>query len=124
MELDVISFHLTYVIEIASYAQKMLLVDALSGSFRTVKLRPRKQDCLVCGNDPQIKDYIDYVEFCGSSPTDKTESVNRLQDSMRITPLELNEIRNSNSCYTLVDVREPVQFNICHLPESKSKSPD
>ena len=54
-----------------SYAQKMLLVDALSGSFRTIKLRPRRKDCPMCGDDPSIKGLIDYVQFCGSSATDK-----------------------------------------------------
>jgi adenylyltransferase/sulfurtransferase len=54
-----------------SYAQKMLLVEALSGSFRTIRLRPRRKDCPVCGNSPTITELIDYVQFCGSSPTDK-----------------------------------------------------
>ena len=58
-----------------SYAQKMLLVEALSGSFRTIKLRPRRKDCPVCGDSPTIKELIDYVQFCGASPTDKVLSL-------------------------------------------------
>ena len=55
----------------ASYSQKMLLVDALSGDFRTIKLRGRKIDCAVCGDSPSITQLIDYVQFCGSSANDK-----------------------------------------------------
>jgi adenylyltransferase/sulfurtransferase len=49
----------------------MLLVDAYSGAFRTVKLRGRNTACSVCGDVPDIRELIDYVQFCGSNATDK-----------------------------------------------------
>jgi hypothetical protein len=39
--------------------------------FRTMKLRPRKKDCVVCGENPSITQLIDYVQFCGRGATDK-----------------------------------------------------
>jgi molybdopterin/thiamine biosynthesis adenylyltransferase/rhodanese-related sulfurtransferase len=42
---------------------RLLLFDALAGEFNELKLR-RDPDCPVCGEQPTITDYIDYVEFC------------------------------------------------------------
>mgnify|MGYP003692045669 CR=1 FL=1 len=56
---------------LASFCQKMLLFDGQEGTFRTIKLRPRQQDCIVCGQRPVITELIDYQQFCGSQPDDK-----------------------------------------------------
>jgi molybdopterin/thiamine biosynthesis adenylyltransferase/rhodanese-related sulfurtransferase len=42
---------------------RLLLYDALSGEFDEMKLR-RDPACPVCGENPTITDYVDYVEFC------------------------------------------------------------
>ena len=42
---------------------RLLLFDALAGSFTEVSLR-RDPACPVCGDEPTITEYIDYVEFC------------------------------------------------------------
>ena len=42
---------------------RLLLFDALSTSFTEVAIR-RDPDCPVCGDNPTITEYIDYVEFC------------------------------------------------------------
>jgi molybdopterin/thiamine biosynthesis adenylyltransferase/rhodanese-related sulfurtransferase len=42
---------------------RLLLVDALEPTFTEVALR-RDPDCPVCGDEPTITEYIDYVEFC------------------------------------------------------------
>jgi molybdopterin/thiamine biosynthesis adenylyltransferase/rhodanese-related sulfurtransferase len=42
---------------------RLLMFDALAGSFTEISLR-RDPDCPVCGENPTITDYIDYVEFC------------------------------------------------------------
>jgi molybdopterin/thiamine biosynthesis adenylyltransferase len=46
-----------------SLVGRLLLYDALSGEFQEMKLR-RDPNCPVCGEQPTITDYIDYVEFC------------------------------------------------------------
>lgn len=56
---------------LASFCQKMLLFDGQEGTFRTIKLRPRQPDCIVCGPRPVITELIDYQQFCGSQPDDK-----------------------------------------------------
>jgi len=45
---------------------RLLLFDALSAEFNEVKLR-RDPGCPVCGEQPTITDYIDYVEFCAGA---------------------------------------------------------
>ncbi len=47
---------------------RLLLVDALSMEFRTVKLRRNKQ-CPLCGDNPTIDELIDYEVFCGLPAT-------------------------------------------------------
>ena len=43
---------------------RLLLYDALAGSFDEVSVR-RDSACPVCGDEPTITEYVDYVEFCG-----------------------------------------------------------
>src|SRR5690606_39225336 len=46
---------------------RLLLVDALTMEFRTMKLR-RDPDCPLCGDHPTVTELIDYDQFCGSPP--------------------------------------------------------
>lgn len=47
---------------------RLLLIDGLSMEFRTVKLR-RNADCPLCGDNPTVKELIDYEVFCGLAPS-------------------------------------------------------
>jgi molybdopterin/thiamine biosynthesis adenylyltransferase len=44
---------------------RLLLYDALEPSFTEVQIH-RDPGCPVCGDNPTITDYIDYVEFCAA----------------------------------------------------------
>ena len=46
---------------------RLLLVDALSMDFRVVKTR-RNTGCPLCGDNPTVKELIDYEVFCGLTP--------------------------------------------------------
>jgi molybdopterin/thiamine biosynthesis adenylyltransferase/rhodanese-related sulfurtransferase len=50
---------------------RLLLFDALETQFNEISLR-RDPDCPVCGENPTITDYIDYVEFCQAPRTQVT----------------------------------------------------
>jgi molybdopterin/thiamine biosynthesis adenylyltransferase/rhodanese-related sulfurtransferase len=50
---------------------RLLIFDALQGTFTEIALR-RDPDCPVCGENPTITDYIDYVEFCAGGRTHAT----------------------------------------------------
>ena len=58
----------------------MLVFDALEARFLTVKLRPRKTDCSVCGDSPTIQELQDYEQFCGSSATDKVHATKPVEN--------------------------------------------
>jgi molybdopterin/thiamine biosynthesis adenylyltransferase/rhodanese-related sulfurtransferase len=45
---------------------RLLLFDALTTEFNEVSIR-RDPGCPVCGQEPTITDYIDYVEFCAGT---------------------------------------------------------
>ena len=50
-----------------SLSGRLLLIDALSMEFRTVKIR-RNPECPLCGDEPTVTELIDYVAFCGGAP--------------------------------------------------------
>ena len=45
---------------------RLLLIDALSMEYRTVKLR-RDPKCPLCGDNPTVTELIDYEAFCGGA---------------------------------------------------------
>ena len=50
-----------------SLSGRLLLIDALSMEFRTVKIR-QNPGCPLCGENPSVTELIDYVAFCGGAP--------------------------------------------------------
>ncbi len=94
-----------------SLAGRLLLFDALQMSFREMKLR-KDPECRMCGTSPAIHELIDYEAFCGMPE----EAVVELGD--RITPGELKERMDRGEATTLVDVREPHEWEICQIEGS------
>ncbi len=47
-----------------SLSSRLVIIDALSMSFREVRLK-RNPDCPICGNNPTVTELIDYEVFCG-----------------------------------------------------------
>jgi sulfur-carrier protein adenylyltransferase/sulfurtransferase len=88
-------------------AGRLLLVDALAMSFRTMKLR-RDPRCPACGTR-ELRGLIDYEEFCGVRGAPEPEAVPTL------TPLELAARRRQGDVLDLVDVREPHEWEIARI---------
>jgi adenylyltransferase/sulfurtransferase len=102
-----------------AYSGKMLLMDGLSGSFRTIKLRGKQDSCVVCGTSPTIVKILDdYPAFCGSPIQDKLPMIRLIPDKDRITVFQYQNLKNEN--HLLLDVRESMQYDICSLPNSLS----
>jgi len=99
-----------------------LLLYSAYGSplFRSVRLRGQRKDCISCSDKGTItretlaSGSLDYDEFCGvSHPADI------LSPSERVTATTYNNIRETfGKTQVLIDVREKVQFDICHLKGS------
>lgn len=98
-------------------AGKLLIYDALETTFRTVKLRGRKKNCDICGENPSITKLIDYEQFCGMKATDKDSNLNILSPSDRVTVEEFSERFLSNG-HLLIDVRSKHEFEMCQLPQA------
>ncbi|XP_069053064.1 adenylyltransferase and sulfurtransferase MOCS3 [Lepisosteus oculatus] len=100
------------------YRQQLLMFDAQEARFRTIKLRPRQAGCSVCGENPSVRALQDYEKFCGSAATDKCRRLCLLDQEQRISVQEYKEILEEHVPHLLLDVRPPVEVDICHLPVS------
>jgi len=93
---------------------KLLLYNALDMSFDFVKLK-KNPNCRVCGPNADIKELIDYEEFCGMPSHDHEEG--SAGAGWDITVTELAERVKTNHL-KLIDVREPHELEISRLPNA------
>ncbi len=93
---------------------RLLLVDALSITFRELRIN-RDKGCPVCSENPTIKELIDYEQFCGTRVSG--EALDAARNS--ITPLELKRLLEAGEEIQLIDVREPVEWEICRITGAK-----
>jgi len=92
---------------------KLLLIDTLAMSFRTLKLR-RDPQCPVCGDHPTQRELIDYHEFCGvPSGNGQVEHVESAVPEMTVA--ELKSRMDAGTAPFLLDVREPYEYEIANL---------
>ena len=89
---------------------RLLLVDALTMKFRTVKLR-KDPSCPVCGTR-EIRELIDYEQFCGIDPTAAADGGHGVPE---ITPEELATRLGRHDDFDLIDVREPYELDIARI---------
>ncbi|XP_042433748.1 adenylyltransferase and sulfurtransferase MOCS3-2-like [Zingiber officinale] len=102
---------------------RMLLFDALSSRFRTVKIRGRSPLCPVCGENAvftsEIFESFDYENFTQSPMSDKaSNTLSLIPETSRISSKEYNEIVNNGEPHVLVDVRPAHHFKITAIPKS------
>ena len=95
-------------------AGRLLLVNALTMDFRTMRLR-RDPECPACGTRT-IKELIDYDEYCG---TPGGEAHFDSDGVAEITPLELAARLRDGADLDLIDVREPSEWEVVRLPGAR-----
>src|SRR6201984_2917878 len=89
---------------------RLLLVDALGMKFRELKLR-KNPDCPACAKHPSITKLIDYNEFCGIRGEEKPVEVG-------VPEIQVEELKrrlDAGEDIFILDVREPHEYQICHL---------
>jgi molybdopterin/thiamine biosynthesis adenylyltransferase/rhodanese-related sulfurtransferase/molybdopterin converting factor small subunit len=91
---------------------RLLLFDALAMRFRELKLR-KDPACPVCGDNPTVRGLIDYEEFCGI-PQAAAEEKDGIPE---IAPAELQRRIQRGDPLTIIDVREPHEWDIANLDE-------
>ncbi|HUR33669.1 MAG TPA: molybdopterin-synthase adenylyltransferase MoeB [Vicinamibacterales bacterium] len=102
---------------------RFMIYDALRMKFRELKLR-KDPDCPVCGTHPTVTRLIDYEEFCGLRPSVEAEAAAAVEASTAaavrnttvITAVELKQRLDRGDKLTIVDVREPNEFQINRIP--------
>ncbi|MEV0245413.1 adenylyltransferase/sulfurtransferase MoeZ [Nocardia sp. NPDC050712] len=87
---------------------RLMVYDALDMSYRTIKLRrdPERQP---------ITELIDYDAFCGVV----SEEGQAAAADSTITARELKELLDAGKDIELIDVREPVEWDIVHIEGAK-----
>lgn len=98
------------------------MFDGLTSCSRTVKLRERRVDCVVCGEIPSISSLIDYELFCGSRSYDEACNQTLLNASDRISCQEYHTVITRAEQHILIDVRQKTEFEICHLNNAISNT--
>lgn len=95
-----------------SLAGRLLLIDTLGATFRTVKVR-KDPNCPACGTRT-LTTLIDYEQFCGSPHDggDQKMSFNIPE----ITPIDA-AARLAKGEIDIIDVREPHELEIAHYPK-------
>lgn len=98
-----------------SLVGRLLHFDALKMKFREFKLR-RDPECPVCGEHPTIFAPIDYEQFCGAQTNrDWFESDDTVPS---ISVQELKQKMDAQEILTLVDVREPWEYDVAQISGS------
>lgn len=92
---------------------RLLLVDALSMRFRELKLR-KNPECLVCGENPTVKELIDYQHFCGIVPESKEEKAVK-NGIPQLGVKELKRRIDAGEDVFILDVREPYEYQIAQI---------
>ena len=92
---------------------KLLLYNALDMSFDFVTLK-KNPNCRVCGPNADIKELIDYEEFCGVPGHDHEDG--SAGTDWDITATDLSSRLSRDPSLLLLDVREPHELQISALP--------
>lgn len=99
---------------------RLLLYDALEMRFRELKVR-RDPACPVCGENPSIRELIDYEAFCRSAS--EVPAPPPQHSPSPVPEISVQELKaaleDPDHRVQLVDVREPVEHRIVTLPGSR-----
>ena len=82
-----------------------------------VKLQ-KDPDCPVCGKNPTVKELIDYDLFCGTSRGQEAAASNGQIEEVSVQDFKKVLDSKGDKVFVL-DVREPEEWHIVHLPQSK-----
>ena len=96
-------------------AGKLMIYDALEMEYRKLKVR-KDPNCALCGENATVTELIDYDAFCGAVSDEAAEAA--AGSTISVVQLEhmLKERDNGERDFVLVDVREPNEAEINHIP--------
>jgi len=86
---------------------RLLSYDALRMEFASFRIR-KDPKCPVCGEEPSIRELVDYEDFCGM-PAHDAPSV------AEFTPDAVRGMREAGEDFLLLDVREPAEWETARI---------
>lgn len=89
---------------------RLILFDAMQFTMRELAVR-KDPDCPVCGDNPTVTELIDYQAFCGVGTEPQYQGP-------EVTASELARELEENSDLVIIDVREQLEWEICHIEGS------
>jgi len=94
---------------------RLVIYDALELEWRKLKVR-KDPNCALCGENPTVTELIDYDAFCGAISDEAADAA--AGSTISVTELEhmLKEREGGARDFTLVDVREPNEYEINQIP--------
>ena len=94
---------------------RLMIYDALEMTYRQVKIR-KDPNCAVCGANPTVTELIDYEAFCGTISEEAAEAARDSTISVVQLKAMLDERAQGTRDFALIDVREPVEWEIVQIP--------
>lgn len=95
---------------------RLVSFDALKMRYKEFKIR-RDPNCPICGDHPTIHELIDYQQFCGIPQADA--EAEKEMDVPTINAVELKKMFDRKEDFVLIDVREPFEYDICHIDQAR-----
>lgn len=90
---------------------RLKVYDALEMDYREVRVR-KDPNCAVCGENPSVTELIDYEAFCGTISDEAAAAARDSTISVHDLKLMLDERERGERDFVLVDVREPIEWDI------------
>ncbi len=91
---------------------RLVLYDALEMRFRELKVR-RNPNCPLCGDNPTIRQLIDYEQFCGIRGEEEQAAL--LESQWETTVEEVKARLDRGDQFMILDVRNPEEWQICRI---------
>ncbi|VUZ53489.1 unnamed protein product [Hymenolepis diminuta] len=102
-----------------SIAGNLFIFDLERNVTKKIALRKARPDCPTCNPANRITrekvKATNYAYFCGAPSNDKPRSSNKQLHSTRLSVQELKALRDSGEPHLLIDIRSPVEVEICRL---------
>ncbi len=96
---------------------RLVIYDALEMEQRKLAVR-KDPACAICGENPTVTELIDYEDFCGAISDEAADAAAGSTISVTALAAMLREREEGTRDFTLVDVREPNEYEINRIPGS------
>ncbi len=94
---------------------RLVIYDALEMEQRKLAVR-KDPACAICGENPTVTELIDYEDFCGAISDEAADAAAGSTISVTALAAMLKEREEGTRDFTLVDVREPNEYEINQIP--------